>query len=149
MRPSKFLPLVAIGLAVGLAGCGAVEAARQAQEAKQQQFVQRVDTAHVWVTTESPPSGKPYHKLGDLSYTEPFSPDAIEESEITEKLKKMALEKWPDSIDAVVKVNQDVSADGSTITVKGEAIQYDSSQDREAHGLLCRNRRDHRPRLTR
>lgn len=132
MRSSKFLPLVAVGLAIGLAGCGAIQAQRQAEEAKRQEFVTRVDTAHVWVTTESPPAGKPYQVLGELSYTEPFSPDAIEESAITDKLKKMAMQKWPDTIDAVVKVNQDVSADGSQITVKGEAIQFDSSVDRNA-----------------
>jgi hypothetical protein len=132
MRSSKFLPWVAVGLAIGLAGCGVVEAQRKAEEAKRQEFVTRVDTAHVWVTTESPPSGKPYQVLGELSYTEPFSPDAIEESAITDKLKKMAMQKWPDTIDAVVKVNQDVSADGSEITVKGEAIQFDSSVDRNA-----------------
>jgi hypothetical protein len=132
MRPSKLLPFVAIGLAIMLAGCGAIEAERNAQEAKKQEFITRVDTAHVWVTTDAPPPGKPYQVLGELSYSEPFSPDAIEESAITDKLKKMALQKWPDTIDAVVKVNQDVSADGATVTVKGEAIQYDSSQDREA-----------------
>jgi hypothetical protein len=132
MRSSKFLPLVAIGLAIGLVGCGAIEAQRAAEEQKKQAFITRVDTAHVWVTTESPPPGKPYQVLGELSYTVPFSPDAIEESEITDKLKKMAMEKWPDTIDAVVKEQQDVSADGSTITIKGEAIQYDSSVDRTA-----------------
>jgi hypothetical protein len=132
MRSSKFLPLIAIGLAVSLSACGMVEAARQEQEAKQQVFVKRVDTAHVWVTTESPPPGKSYQVLGELSYTVPFSPDAIEESTITDKLKEMAMAKWPDNIDAVVKVNQDVSSDGSQVTVTGEAIQYDQSVDRNA-----------------
>jgi hypothetical protein len=132
MRSSKFLPIIAIGLASCLTACGAMEAARQAQEAKQQAFVQRVDTAHVWVTTESPPPGKPYQVLGQLSYTVPFSPDAIDESNITSKLKQMALAKWPDTIDAIVKVNDDVSNDGSQVTVTGEAIQYDQSTDRNA-----------------
>lgn len=132
MRSSRFLPFIAIGLAACLSACGAVEAARQAQEAKQQAFVQRVDTAHVWVTTESPPPGKAYSVLGQLSYTVPFSPDAIDENNITNKLKQMALAKWPDTIDAVVKVNDDVSNDGSQVTVTGEAIQYEQSTDRNA-----------------
>ncbi len=132
MRSSRFLPFIAIGLAVCLSACGAIEAARQEQEAKQQVFVKRVDTAHVWVTTESPPPGKPYQVLGQLSYTEPFSPDAIDESNITSKLKQMGLAKWPDTIDAVVKVNDSVSNDGSQVTVTGEAIQYDQSVDRNA-----------------
>jgi len=132
MRSSKIPKLLAIGLALGVSACGAVQAARQAQEAKQQVFVPRVDMAHIWVTTESPPAGKPYTELGDLSYTEPFSPDAIEESKISDKLKKMAFDKWPDTIDAIVNENQSISADGSQITVTAKAIKYDSSVDREA-----------------
>jgi hypothetical protein len=88
--------------------------------------------AHIWVTTEAPPAGKPYTELGDLTYTEPFSPDAIEEGKISDKLKKMAFDKWPDTIDAIVNENQTISADGSQITVTAKAIKYDSSVDREA-----------------
>ena len=132
MHSSKILKLLAIGLALGVSACGAVQAARQAQEAKQQVFVHRVDMAHIWVTTEAPPAGKPYTELGDLSYTEPFSPDAIEEAKISDKLKKMGFEKWPDTIDAIVNENQSISADGSQITVTAKAIKYDSAVDREA-----------------
>ncbi len=132
MRSSKIPKLLAIGLALGVSACGAMEAARQQQEQKQQVFVHRVDMAHIWVTTEGPPPGKPYTELGDLTYTEPFSPDAIEEGKISDKLKKMAFAKWPDTIDAIVNENQAVSADGSQITVTAKAIKYDSSVDREA-----------------
>ena len=132
MRSSKILTLLAIGLALASSGCGALEAARSERVEKQMAFEHRVDTAHVWVTTEAPPAGKPYSTLGELSYTEPFSPDAIDESRISDKLKKIALEKWPDMIDAIVNENQTVSADGSQITVTGKAIQYDSSVDRAA-----------------
>ena len=132
MRSSKSLTLFAIGLALASSGCGALEAARSEQVEKQMAFEHRVDTAHVWVTTEAPPAGKPYSTLGELSYTEPFSPDAIDEAKISDKLKKIALEKWPDMIDAIVNENQTVSADGSQITVTGKAIQFDSSVDRVA-----------------
>ena len=132
MRSSKILSLLAIGLALGLSACGAMEAARQEQVQKQQVFEHRVDMAHIWVTTESPPPGKPYSELGELSYTEPFSPDAIDEAKISDKLKKMAFDKWPDTIDAIVNENQTVSADGSQISVTAKAIKYDSSVDREA-----------------
>jgi len=132
MSSSKILTLLAIGLALGSSGCAAVEAARSAQVEKQKAFEHRVDTAHIWVTTGAPPAGKPYSTLGELSYTEQFSPDAIDEARISDNLKKMALEKWPDMIDAIVNENQTVSADGSQITVTGKAIQYDSSVDRTA-----------------
>ena len=122
----------AVGLALGLSACGAVEAERAAQAEKKQEFTHRVDMAHIWVTTEAPPAGKPYSTLGDLTYTEPFSPDAIDEAKISDRLKKMAFEKWPDTIDAIVNENQTVSADGAQITVTGKAIAYDSTVDRAA-----------------
>jgi hypothetical protein len=121
-----------IALTIGISSCAAVEAARSAQEEKQKIFEHRVDTAHIWVTTEAAPSGKPYATLGDLSYTEMFSADAIDGAKISDKLKKIALDKWPDMIDAIVNENQTVSADGSQITVTRKAIQYESSADRAA-----------------
>ncbi|MGA7873352.1 MAG: hypothetical protein WCA22_20890 [Candidatus Binatus sp.] len=132
MRSSKILTWLAIGLALGISGCAAVEAARQEEVQKQQVVVHRVDMAHIWVTTEAPPPGKPYTTLGDLTYTVPFSPDAIDEEKISDKLKAMAYAKWPDTIDAIVNENDTVSADGSQVTVSAKAIQYDSSVDREA-----------------
>src|SRR5713226_6315828 len=101
MSSSTSLKLLVLFLSIGVSACGAIEAQRQAQHAKEQEFVHRVDFAHIWVTTDVPASGKPYTVLGELSYTEPFSPDAIDEEKIKDKLKKMAYEKWPDTIDAI------------------------------------------------
>ena len=132
MRSSKILTLLAIGLSFALSACGAMEAARQEQVQKQQVFEHRVDMAHIWVTTEAPAAGKPYTELGELKYTEPFTPDAIDEAKISDKLKAMAFAKWPDTIDAIVNEDQTSSADGSQITVTAKAITYDSSVDRNA-----------------
>src|SRR5271156_6324999 len=129
MRSSKILTWVAIGLALWISGCAA---AREQEVQKQQVFEHLVDMAHIWVTTESPPAGKPYSELGDLTYTEPFSPDAIDEAKISDKLKQMAFAKWPDTIDAIVDENQTTSSDGSQITVTAKAIKYDSSVDPDA-----------------
>jgi hypothetical protein len=129
MRSSKILTWLAIGLALWISGCAA---ARENEVAKQQVFEHRVDMAHIWVTTDPPPAGKPYTELGDLTYTEPFSPDAIDEAKISDKLKTMAFAKWPDTIDAIVNEDQTTSADGSQITVTAKAIKYDSSVDRDA-----------------
>ena len=129
MRSSKILTWLAIGLAVWLSGCAA---AREQEVQKQQVFEHRVDMAHIWVTTEGPPAGKQYSELGVVTYTEPFTPDAIDEAKISDKLKAIAFAKWPDTIDAIVDENQTTSADGSQITVTGKAIKYDSSVDREA-----------------
>ena len=132
MRAVTFWKLVVVGVALSLCGCAAVEAERQAQEQKQQQFVQRLDTAHVFVTTGPAPTDKKYSTLGDLKYTEPFTPDAIDSAKMESRLKKMALDKYPDAVDEIVNEKSDVSPDGSTVTVSAEAIQFESSADRAA-----------------
>jgi hypothetical protein len=133
MRSYKIFPIVAIGLAIGVSGCASVAAEHQAEVQQHEQTATRMDVAHIWVTSDlTPPPGKPYTVLGDLKYTEAFSPDAIDEDHIKDKLKKMALAKWPDSVDAIVKENQTSSPDGSVVTVTAEAIQYKSSVDRAA-----------------
>jgi hypothetical protein len=132
MRSSIWVALLAAGLAVNLSACAVIEAQRQAEQAKKQEFVHRVDIAHIWVTTGTPPPGKPYKVLGDISYTEPFSPDAIDSAKMRDKLKDIAYKKWPDEIDAIIKEDSAVSADGTTVTVSAQGIAYDSSVDRTA-----------------
>ncbi len=132
-RPSNISKLLAIVLATTVSACGAIEEQRH----KQQAFLQRVDFARISVSTGTPEAGQPYKVLGELSYSEPSSPDAIDEAEIKHRLKKMAYKKWPDSIDAVINENQQVSTDGAQVTVTAEAIQYESSIDRAAlHKML-------------
>lgn len=132
MRSLTMWKLAAIGLALTFCACGAIEAQEKAREEQRQVFVKRVDTAHVWVTTGTPAAGKPYTVLGDLSYTEPFTPDAIDAAKMQARLKQMALDKYPDVVDAVIKEDSQVSADGSQVTVTAQAIQYESSVDRNA-----------------
>ncbi len=126
-----------IGLLAGLAavvfcGCAAVQAERHAEEVKQQQFVTRVDLAHVWVTPGTPDPGKPYTVLGPVKYTVPFSPDAIDAHSENDKLKEMAYKKWPDHLDALIKEKESISPDASEVTVSAEAIEYASSTNRQA-----------------
>ena len=127
-----FAILTLLGLALCTTGCGLVQA-REAQEQQQQQaFDTRVDKAHIYVTTGMPDASKPFTKLGELKYTQPFSPEAIDSAATTEKLKDIAYAKWPDDIDAIINENSQVSSDGNTVTVTAEAIKFDSSTDREA-----------------
>jgi hypothetical protein len=136
MKASSLLKLLTIYLAVALSACAAIKAQREAQQEKQQAFVQHMDISHIWVTEGEAPAGKPYQVLGDLKYTQQISPeniaDAIDAHKMNEKLKRMANDKYPDSVDAIIKAHSDVSNDGTLVTVSGQAIQYESSADREA-----------------
>ncbi len=136
MRSSQLSKLVALLVCVGLSACAAIEAQRQANVVKQQQFATHMDIAHIYVTPDDAPAGKPYKVLGDLTYSEKINPenvaDAIDAHKMNEKLKDMANQKYPDSVDAVIKAHSDVSSDGTLMTVNAEAIQFESSTDREA-----------------
>jgi len=130
---NKFrLGLFAVLVTIVCCGCSAVQVERQAQEKKQEQFVRRVDLAHVWVTTGQPEAAKPYTILGHLKYTVPFSPDAIDSQKEVDKLKALAYAKWPDKLDAIIDEKESISSDASSVTVSADAIQYASSADREA-----------------
>jgi hypothetical protein len=132
MRASWISKVVVLALAACLSACGAVTAQREASRQKEQQFVQRVDIAHIWVTNGAPPPGKPFAKLGDIKFTEPFSPEVNDEAHMRDKIKQMAYEQYPNDIDAVIQVHSDISDDGKNVVVSGEAIKYDSSTDRTA-----------------
>jgi hypothetical protein len=68
----------------------------------------------------------PYDKLGDLGYTEPFSPDAIDSTHINEKLRDLALAKWGRQVDAIIQVTTKVGSDASTLTVSAVAVRVKS-----------------------
>jgi hypothetical protein len=68
----------------------------------------------------------PYDKLGDLSYSEPFSPDAIDSTHINEKLRDLALAKWGRQVDAIVHITTKVGSDASTLTVSAAAVRIKS-----------------------
>jgi hypothetical protein len=135
MRSRYFSTLLVIFLSLTLSACAAIEAQRKAQEQKQEAFAKHMDIAHIWVTEGDAPQGKPYHVLGEIKYSENVTPetiaDAIDAHKMNEKLKQMAYKKYPDDVDAVIKAHSDVSTDGNLVTVTAQAIQYESSADRE------------------
>lgn len=94
-------------------------------------MINRMDNAHVFVTPGDIPTSKPYTVLGQLKYTEPFTVDAIDSAKIEVRLKAMALEKYRDTADAVIKANTDVDASGENVIVTGEVVHFNSSADRE------------------
>jgi len=136
MQSSHLSKLVALLLAFGLSACAQIQAQRAAQQQKQQEFVQRIDIAHISVTPGDAEAGKPYKVLGTLTYSEKINPEnvaeAIDAHKMNEKLKDMANSKYPDQVDEVIKAHSDVSDDGTLMTVTAQAIQFESSADREA-----------------
>jgi len=102
-----------------------MQSAQASNQHKIQEFEHRVDYSHIWVTPYEPPKGKLYAVLGELSYRDSVNADSISEANITERLKKLAFARWPDSIDAIINEKQVISADGTQILVTGTAIKYE------------------------
>jgi hypothetical protein len=65
----------------------------------------------------------PYDPLGALDYTEPFSPRAIDDDYIDDKLRTMAIQRWGGQVDAVVSVKTELSSDQSEVNVTAEAVK--------------------------
>ncbi len=129
MRLKSVVALMCLSFACAaltISGCAAVRAQREQERQQQEQFNTLVDMSSIFVTPGD--SDEKYTKLGDLEYTEPFSPDAIDEAKIKQRLKQMAYAKWPDDIDGVIYEKQEV--DGDTVKVTAEAVKFDSSADR-------------------
>ena len=67
---------------------------------------------------------EPYDKLGELSYTDPLNGQTIETDHINSKLREMAITRWGQQVDAIIHVTTQVGGtDGTTISVKGEAVR--------------------------
>ncbi|HTR61993.1 MAG TPA: hypothetical protein VMH37_09845 [Candidatus Binataceae bacterium] len=131
--PQKALRIVPCMMAVTLCACAALMADRKAQDEHRLQMVKTMDTAHLVVTTASLPKDKPYKVLGELKYTEPYTPDALDEDRIEKRLKTMALAQYSEQADAVIEAKGDMemSGDTATVIVTGKVVQFESSADRE------------------
>ena len=104
-------------------------------------MVKTMDNAHVFVTSQGLPKDKPYIVLGELKYSEPYTPDALDEDRIEKRLKTMAMAKYLDQADAVIdaKGEVDTAGDTPTVTVTGQVVRFTSSADREMMHHLWEN----------
>ena len=106
-------------LITALAAAACASYMQQQQQAQQQKIQE--DRLRLSVYTSDLTAT--YQKLGTLSYTDPLNGDTIESDHINEKLRQMAIARWGRQVDAVILVKTKVDADGSTISVSGEAIR--------------------------
>jgi predicted aconitase len=118
------LAAIALGAALGAMGCQAMRMQQQNTPQMIQQGNTMLDRQRILMSTGG--LDDPYDKLGDLSYTEPFSPDAIDSTRINEKLRDLALAKWGRQVDAIIHITTKVGSDASTLTVSAAAVRVKS-----------------------
>ncbi|MGH7934123.1 MAG: hypothetical protein ACREQN_13310 [Candidatus Binataceae bacterium] len=78
----------------------------------------------IYVSAQNLP-GQCYSDLGGLQFDEPFTDAAIDPdgTQAAKRLRALALDRYPNSADAVVNVRTRQNDIGTTVTVMGEAVE--------------------------
>jgi len=107
--------IIAILLAIGaLAGCSARQAPPRIANPNR----------YVYVTAADLP-GQCYRYLGSVAFEEPFAAAATDQdaSNMAAALRKVAVSKYPNEVDAIIKVHPEQNDAGTTVKVSGDAVE--------------------------
>jgi len=116
-------------LALGIPACG-IEEQQEQKEAQLKAAEISMDVNHVFIAAGDIPEA--HETLGKVEYTDPVSADSIEETTQDAKLRKLALDRWPDDVDGIVFVHRDVNDAATLVTVGGTAIKI-----KPGPGIVC------------
>jgi len=140
LRVSVVTPLRMLLLATALTACAC--SAQRAPEAPQAPA--RAPDRFIYVSAGEVPSVC-YHDLGGVSFTEPYTSAAMDGDGVrmAERLRAMAMEKYPDQADAVINVHTEQNDVGTIVTVNGEVVELHQGHTvecamRKAPGVLDR-----------
>ena len=110
----RWRPLVIIAILFG--GC----AAQQQKVEQERRVVVRFNESQVMVVTGD--LDQPYKVLGQINYTEPVSGETIDIDHINARLRRMAIDRYQDQVDAIVQVASATDSSGG-FDVSGEAVE--------------------------
>jgi hypothetical protein len=81
---------------------------------------------HIYVTGDTLDSAC-FQEVGEVSYVEPFSAAATDPENlgIADELRKAAVERYPNRVDAIINVHTEDHDIGSEVLVSGEAVQLE------------------------
>jgi hypothetical protein len=126
---------VVLALAAAALGCAARSTPAQSQQQQARQAPQTAQPAQeqqqvrsaerfIYVTGQGLP-GACYHDLGSLQFTEPFTDAAIDpdNSRAADRLRVLALQHYPNDVDAVIGVRSQENDVGTLVTISGEAVE--------------------------
>jgi hypothetical protein len=128
---SKAARLAILPLAALLFGCGI----QGASEPHPQRA--RSTDRFIYVTANGLPDNC-YRYLGTVQLTEPFANAAVDAdgSSAAAELRKLALEKYPADVDAVIHVKRAQNETGSSVSISGQAIEL-----RRGESVACAMRK--------
>ncbi len=81
---------------------------------------------HIYVTGDTIDTAC-YQEVGEVSYVEPFSAAATDPENlgVADELRKAAVKKYPNRVDAIINVHTEDHDIGSEVLVSGEAVQLE------------------------
>ena len=103
-------------LAILLGGC----AAQQERVERERKTVVEFNESQVMVVTGD--LDQSYKILGQINYTEPVSGEAIDTNHINTRLRRMAIDRYQDQVDAIIHVASTTDSSGG-FEVSGEAVE--------------------------
>ncbi|HLK87250.1 MAG TPA: hypothetical protein VKT27_12165 [Candidatus Binataceae bacterium] len=112
--------LLAMAVLAAIAAPACVQQERHRQEMMRQTMV-TLNRSEIMVETGD--LSEPHKSLGEVGYSEPFSAAAIDSTHINDKLRRLAIDRYQDNVDAITHLTTTTSADGSTFIVSGEAVE--------------------------
>jgi hypothetical protein len=123
MRVAGYIGSIAI-MAVFISACATAKPPEAAPAAAAQSEYRPAE--HIYVTEQSLDTAC-YREVGEVNYVEPFAAAATdpEHLEMADELRKAAVEKYPNRVDAIINVHADDHNIGSDVLVSGEAVQLE------------------------
>jgi hypothetical protein len=119
---------MALFIAMNLAACGSdVQQQSQTQQSQLPAVIKvpivEPDNVDQGILVQAADLTLPYDPLGEIEYSEPFSPQAIDDDYIDDKLRKMAIQRWGGQVDAIVSVKTSLSSDQGEVDVTAQAVK--------------------------
>ncbi len=125
-----YLKMLAVVLTLTISACAAMEEQEQQRETQIKAAEVSMDLNHIFIQAGDTP--EVHDVLGKLEYTEPVTADSIEETTQDDKLRKLAMDRYPEDVDGIIDVHRDVDDSGTQVTVSGTAIRI-----RPGPGVVC------------
>ncbi len=121
--------LLFAALMLALPACG-IEQAEEQKQAMIKAAEVSLDINHIFIAAGD--TSEPHDVLGKLEYTDPVSAESIDEAIQNDKLRKMAIDRWPEDVDGIVNVLREVNDTATLVTVSGTAVKI-----RPGPGVVC------------
>ena len=131
MRAREYwcLKVLIVVLMLVLSACG-IEEQQEQKEAQLKAAEVSMDVNHIFINVGDIPEA--HTTLGKIEYTDAVSADSIDEATQDAKLRKLAMDRWPDDVDGIVNVHREVNDSATQVTVSGSAIRI-----KPGPGIVC------------